>query len=117
MNTPTIGFSLAEKLAIVQAVDSVILADGTVHKGEIEALTKLMKRIDFDSNFILQARNITPEQSNLVLRDMPDNKKKKLVLILEEIAISDGFVHKKEFALMSKIFSAMGISQKVKKAK
>lgn len=114
MDRPTIDFTVAEKLAIVQAVESVILVDGTVHNGEINALGRLMKRIDFDSGFIAQARNITPEQGLSILRDLPRDKKNTLVKILEEIAISDGFVHEKETALMSTIFSFIGIEQKTR---
>ena len=44
-------FDISEKLAIVHLIDSVIIADGKVHKGEINALSKLMPIIDFDSNF------------------------------------------------------------------
>lgn len=117
MKIPNLGFSLVEKFAIVQAVDSVIIADGTIHKGEINALGQLMRRIDFDTNFILQARNMSQEQGLSVLRDMPYKKKKALATILEEIAISDGLVHEKESALMSTIFSFIGIGQEIKTAK
>lgn len=111
MQPLTIGFSLAERLAIVQALDSVILADGTVHKGEINALSGLMHRIDFDSNFIVQARNLPLDQGLLILKEMTPEKKKVLAEILEEMAISDGFVHEKEIALMTNIFSSIGIFQ------
>lgn len=114
MNTPTSGFTLAEKLAIVHAVDSVIIADGTVHNGELTALGQLMHHIEFDSNFILQARNIAKEQAKLILRDMTYGKKKVLATILDEIAISDGFVHEKETALMTEIFTFIGFGQEVK---
>ncbi len=111
MSSSTIGFSLAEKLAIVQALDSVILADGTVHNGEINALSELMYHIDFDSNFIVQARNLTANQGLLILNDMTSEKKEALVVILKKMAIADGFVHKKETALMVNIFSSIGILQ------
>ncbi|MBD0850292.1 tellurite resistance TerB family protein [Maribacter arenosus] len=117
MNTPTSGFTLAEKLAIVHAVDSVIIADGTVHNGELTALGQLMRSIEFDSNFILQARNITQEQAKLILRDMTYGKKKILATILDEIAISDGFVHEKETALITDIYTFIGFEQKLKSAK
>ena len=45
-------FEISEKLAIVNLVDSVIMADGEVHKGEINAFSDLMEVIDFDSNFL-----------------------------------------------------------------
>lgn len=109
MNISTIDFDLVEKLAIVQAIESVILADGIVHNGEIHALGQLMQRIDFDSNFILQARNIAPESGKSILRDMSYDKKITLVEILEEMAISDGFVHEKETAVLLSICATMNI--------
>ncbi len=109
MTPITEDFNVVEKLAIVRAVDSVILADGTIHKAEISALNRLMHRIDFDSNFILQARNFSREQVLRILREMPRPKKLSLIEILEEVAISDGFVHEKETALMDTIFASMGI--------
>ena len=116
MTSSIIGFSLAEKLAIVQAIDSVILADGTVHKGEINVLSKLMYRIDFDSNFIVQARNISDEQRSSIVKGMSEDKKKALAEILDEVAKADGFVHKKEIALILDICAAMGICMKVHSA-
>ncbi|SHI62954.1 hypothetical protein [Pseudozobellia thermophila] len=107
--TETENFNLAEKLAIVHAINAVILADGKVHNGEINALTQLMKHIDFDSNFILQARNIESEQAMAILRKMPPEKKKNLQSILEMTAISDGFKHLKETSLMTYIYKAMEI--------
>ena len=109
MTSPTIDYSLVEKLAIVHTVDSIIHADGTIHSKEITAFCELMKRIDFDSNSILQARNIAPGQVQLILRDMPYAKKEALALILNEMAICDGFVHKSETALMETIFTSMGM--------
>lgn len=117
MNTSISGFTLAEKFAIVHAVDAVIIADGTVHTGELTALGQLMQRIEFDSNFILQARNIAKEQAKLILRDMTYDKKKILATILDEIAISDGFIHEKESALMTDIYAFIGFGQQVKTAK
>lgn len=111
MEVETLHFTLAEKLAIVHAVDSVILVDGQVHNGEIDAITKLMKLIDFDSNFIMQARNIDAEQALSILVKMPDEKKSRLKSILEMIAISDGFLHEKETDLMAYVFKSMGIEQ------
>lgn len=104
MNSPP-AFSLAEKLAIVQALDSVILADGTVHNGEINALSELMTRIDFDSNFIVQARNLPRDQGVLVFKNMTRDKKKTLIEILSEVANSDGHFHEKEMKIILDICS------------
>ena len=109
MTSPTTDFSLVEKLAIAQAVDAIIHADGTIHNNEITALCQLMRHIDFDSNFILQARNIAPGQVLMILRDMPPEKKEALELILQEMAICDGFVHKNETTLMETIFTSIAM--------
>ena len=111
MHTPEISFSIAEKLAIVQALDALILADGKVHHEEINTLSDLMHRIDFDSNFIVQARNISVEQCGVILKAMPNHKKKALAEILEEMAIADGFVHEKETDLITIILTNLGMLQ------
>ncbi len=66
-----------------------------------------MKLIDFDSNFILLARNIDIEQALMLLIKMSDEKKSTLKSILEMIAISDGFVHEKETDLMVRVLSQL----------
>jgi len=103
-------FNLAEKLGIVKMIDSVIYADGVVHQGEIGFMGELMKTMDFDSNFILQARNIVNSQSLILLSNMTDEKKQALATILEEVAISDGFKHEKELELLQKIFAVIGVN-------
>lgn len=102
-------FNISEKLAMVNVIDAVIIADGEVHKGEIDTLSKLMEIIDFDSNFLIQARTIDTEQSVVILKEMPQEKKDKLAQILEEVALSDGFIHEKENDVMNHIFSSIGI--------
>ena len=104
-------FTLKEKLAIVKAIDSMILADDIIHNGEINAFSELMDRIDFDSNFLVAARGINEEQGSQILHEMPDQKKKSLAVILEDVAKSDGFFHEKEKALLLNIFTAMGINR------
>ena len=113
MTTTTIGFSLAEKLAIVQAVDSVILADGMVHEGELSRLKALMYQIDFESNFILQARNLPPGQGLLILKAMDSTKKECLAVILDEVANSDGHFHKNEMKLILEICNATNTYKEV----
>tara|TARA_R110002126_G_scaffold82374_2_gene202006 strand:- start:559 stop:891 length:333 start_codon:yes stop_codon:yes gene_type:complete len=102
-------FDISEKLAMVNVIDSVIVADGKVHKGEINALSKLMEVIDFDSNFLIQARAIETEQSIVILKGMPQEKKNQLAQILEDVALSDGFLHEKENDVIDHIFSSIGI--------
>ena len=105
-------FEISEKLAMVHLIDSVIVADGEVHNGEINALTKLMTIIDFDSNFLIQARSIDIEQSVNILKGMSEDKKSKLAQILEDVAISDGYIHEKESDVIRHVFSEIGLSKK-----
>ncbi len=70
-------FEISEKLAIVNLVDSVIMADGEVHKGEINAFSELMEVIDFDTNFLLQARNLDRENSISLVKKMSLKTKRK----------------------------------------
>lgn len=115
MQTDSIIYSLAEKLAIVKMIDSVILVDELVHKAEMSALQLLMKRIDFDSNFILQSRNIAYEQCLVILDEMSLSKKNDLSIQLHEMAKADGFFHKKEMALILDICSSIGLVAKTLK--
>jgi len=111
MKFPKTPYSIVEKLAIVQALDALILADGKVHNGEINELTELMKILDFDSNFLVQARSTTPNQCALILRKMSDEKKKELVFILKQMALADGFEHETEIDLIEDILQTIGYAQ------
>mgnify|MGYP000424546396 CR=1 FL=1 len=107
------NFNLAEKLAIVKEIDSTIRADDIIHSGEIDHMQKLMESIDFDTNFIVDARNIPQNEGVKILRGMSPQKKNALAVILEDVANSDGFVHAKERAHMSSIFFAINIKDMV----
>ncbi|TVZ16479.1 TerB family tellurite resistance protein [Maribacter sp. MAR_2009_72] len=103
------NFDLSEKLAIVNVIDAVIVADGKIHKGEINALSRLMSIIDFDSNFLIQARTIDTAQSVVILKKMSQDKKNNLAQILEDVALADGFIHEKENDLINYIYNAIGM--------
>jgi len=98
-------FTREEKLAVVKMVDYVLLADSKVDPTEMNLLTQLMERFSFDSFFIGQARNLNKEKAFKTLRLMSLSKKKTLAQLLDEVAISDGFIHEKEII---KITEALG---------
>jgi len=100
-------FNLAEKLAIIKMIYSMVLADGKVHEGEINEVTKLMDIIDFDSSHIQFAQNIEEEQSIAIIKKMTLAKRNELTNILEGIAKSDGFVHEKETELLQKLVTVL----------
>lgn len=103
------NFNLAEKLAIVKAIDEVILVDGRVSYGEVTLLNQILQVLKFDRKLIDEARDITAKESLSILRDMGNSKKHALAVILQEIAAADGLVDERELELMNKIFSEVGI--------
>jgi uncharacterized tellurite resistance protein B-like protein len=100
-----IDFTKEEKLAVVKMVDYVILADSKVDPAEMRYLTQLMDRFTFDSFFVGQARNLNKDKAFKILNLMSLPKKKEVAKLLDEVAISDGFVHDKE---LLKIAEALG---------
>jgi len=112
MNTQSLVFTIAEKLALVNAIDSVIVADELIHKAELDVMNQLMQRIDFDSNFIIQARIISDDQRLLIIKGMSADKKMALSKILDEVANADGFFHEKEMELILSICNAMGFARR-----
>lgn len=109
MPPSNISFSLAEKLAIVQALDAVIYADSWVHNGELNAMSVFMNRLGFETNFIIQARNLTSDQGISILENIPEEKKIALTKILNEMAEADNFIHEKEIILIQNTCQAIGI--------
>jgi len=105
MNTPNNIFSSAEKLAVVKSLDAVIQVDGIVHDGEVNTLNELMLRLDFDTDFIIQARNTPTKQCAIILEAMSDDKKDILAIMLHEMAIADGFFHERESDMIDIILS------------
>lgn len=102
-------FNLAEQLAIIKAVDEVIMADGHVNYGEMTLLNHIVDILRCDRSLIKEARNTDAKEGLAILAEMPANKKKALAIMLEEMANADGKVHEKEIDLILKIFSATGI--------
>lgn len=102
-------FNLAEKLAIIKAMDEVILVDGTVYTNELNVLNQLMQMLKFDKNLLEEARDVDAKEALLILGAMTENKKKALALSLEEVANADGKVDDKEISLILNIFKSVGI--------
>lgn len=96
--------NLAEKLAVVKMIHSMVKADGVVHPKEIDTVKELMVRIDFDNHQIALAQDIEQDQALAILRKMTKPKKNSVVKALKEIAQSDGFVHEKELELLGRLF-------------
>lgn len=103
-------FNLAEKLAIVKAIDEVILADGRIDKGEIVYLGQLMEVLGFDFDFVEQARKFNNRQAISVLQEMTEQKKQSLAIMLHEMANADGEIDDEEKKVLVAVFLAAGIN-------
>lgn len=107
-------FEISEKLAIAKVIDSLIHADGVVHNGEINAFGKLMQVLDFDANFLIQARNLETEQSLAIVRNFSHEKKEMLEELMDQVSKSDGFVHQKEIEMIEHVLSSIRLEIKSK---
>ena len=102
-------FNLAEKLAIVKDIDRVILADKKVENGEMVYLGQLMKLLEFDSEFVEEARRFNVHQANGILENMSEAKKHSLAIMLHEMAYADGEMDREELKLLFNVFEDVGI--------
>ncbi len=102
-------FNLAEKLAIVKAINEVILADGDIAPGEMVYLQQLMEVLNFDFDFVEQARRFNNAQAVAILQAMSEPKKHALAIMLHEMADADGEIDETEMAVVVAVFMAAGI--------
>ena len=102
-------FNLAEKLAIVKDIDRLILADGKVAEGEMIYLGQLMKLLNFDSNFVEEARKFNFKQAHSILKNLSEPKKHSLAIILHEMAYADGEMDRKELKMLFTAFEKIGV--------
>jgi uncharacterized tellurite resistance protein B-like protein len=103
-------FSLAEKLAVVKAIDEVIKVDGQVKTEEINFLSQLMNVLEFDKALVEEARLITAEDCLHVLKGMTDKKKNALAVLLNEMANADGVFKEDEYRLIFNLLLEVGIN-------
>lgn len=108
-------FEISEKLAIVRVIDSLIHADGIVHQGEINAFGKLMEFLDFDTNFLIQARNLDIDQSIQLIKEFSIEKKELLENLMDDVSKADGFVHEKEIEMIDSVLSSIRLKLKSSK--
>lgn len=102
-------FNLAEKLAIVKAIDNVILADEKIAKGELVYLGQLMKLLKFDSEFVEEARKFNVKQAGVILEGLSQPKKHSLAIMLHEMAYADGDMDPEEIKVLFSLFEKAGI--------
>jgi uncharacterized tellurite resistance protein B-like protein len=89
-------FDQDEKLAVVKAIAETIELDKKYKVGELMYLDELMETLDFDMQFVEEARALSSIKAVSILRSMSDEKKKALIIIIDKMTEADGVVHKKE---------------------
>jgi len=102
------GYNLAEKLAIIKAIEEVILADGQIENSEMDFMAQLMQILRFDHSLIKESRDVTDKEYKAILKEMSNNKKHALAVLLNETGSSDGNLSKKERKLIAKILKKAG---------
>ncbi len=102
-------FSLAEKLAVIRAIEDVIVADKRIDSREISFMKQLSYFLNFDLSLIGEARKLSRQEGMLILSGMAANKKQALGLILKEMAGADGRVNEDELTVVYGIFADAGI--------
>ncbi|MEP2281227.1 hypothetical protein [Maribacter sp.] len=99
------------KAAFVKMIYEVIEADGEIHPGELATLNKLKVGIGFDDAFLERAKLLDHDNALVTLYNIPHEQKKALAEILDEVAISDGAIHKKEMDLIIETFINIGLGE------
>ncbi|KSA15294.1 MULTISPECIES: hypothetical protein [Maribacter] len=99
------------KAAFVKMIYEVIEADGKIHPAELETLNKLKDIIGFDNKFLERAKKLDYDNALITLYNLPHDQKKALAQILDEVAISDGAIHKKEMDLIIETFINIGLGE------
>ncbi|WP_036151492.1 hypothetical protein [Maribacter forsetii] len=99
------------KAAFVKMIYEVIEADGKIHPGELETLNKLKVSIGFDDAFLERAKLLNYDNALVTLYNIPHEQKTALAEILDEVAISDGAIHKKEMELIIETFINIGLGE------
>jgi uncharacterized tellurite resistance protein B-like protein len=102
-------YNLVEKLAIIKAIDEVLLADGHIRESEVDFLEELMRLLKFDYTLIREAREITAIEAMAILKVMTGKKKNGMAVLLREMAHSDGDFNNKEYDLILNLLLEAGV--------
>lgn len=101
-------FDRAEKLAVVKALAETIDLDERYKVGELVYLDQLMNTLDFDARFVEESKRLDSEEAVTTLKGMSDEKKKALIIMINEMIEADGTVHKRETNFLVNLLSTLG---------
>ncbi|MGX9987535.1 TerB family tellurite resistance protein [Soonwooa purpurea] len=103
------NFTLLEKMAVLKAVDEVLMADGHIDIGEIAYLKQILDLFHVEMEFVNEARNLSSSHAGEILRNMDDIKKFALYKIMKEMATADGDFDPQELEVIFSILHIAGI--------
>ncbi len=101
------NFDQDEKLAVVKAIAETIELDKKYKVGELMYLDELMDKLDFDMQFVEEAKELSSIKTVSILRGMSDEKKKALIIMIDKMTEADGFVHKRESDFVVNLVSVL----------
>lgn len=103
------NFNLAEKLAIVKVIDEIILSDGEIDQREVNYLQQLMMQLDFDMEFVNEARKLNATEALVIISNLTTLKKQALKVMMHEMAMADGEFHNDEAELILTVLATTGM--------
>jgi len=105
----TVEFNQTEKLGVLKAIDQVLRVDDRIYEGESFFISQLSKVVDFDRKLFDKAREMKLDDAIQILREMSEEKKEALAVMLNEAANADGKVQEDELRTIYDIFSRAGV--------
>lgn len=94
-----------EKYAIVSVLSQIMNADGVIHPKEVEFMDSIYKKLGITIEEIQEVMNLDPIQAKIIIDEMSIENKQVAKALFDSMAISDGFVHPKETAIIESLFS------------
>jgi uncharacterized tellurite resistance protein B-like protein len=104
-------FNLAEKLAIVKVIDEIIISDGEIDQGELDYLNQLMNQLEFNMDFVNEARQLNATEALLIISNMTSLKKNALRVMMHEMAMADGEIHEMEAQTIMAVWQNTGMME------
>ena len=101
-------FTFLEKLAILKAVDEVMMADNFVDIGEAAYLTQILEIFNLEIIVLNEARKMNSNIATNILREMNPEKKAMLYVMMREMADADGDTDMKELEIILSILQISG---------
>lgn len=102
-------FSNKEKLAIINVACEMSLVDNESHPNEREYLIHLKQVLKLDVKMFEIGINYEKIEAQCILKEMDLNKKRTLVIILEQMIKSDGKITDEEAIFMHKLMQVLEI--------